>query len=224
MKNIFINASFEGDEGSDFLSAIQAILSDLGCSVQTVITDNGTALFSTKCQPVSVEISTAEVDISPSDYVPPAGIDIGILTPDSQNQLGVMDVPSNKVVGTTGGITTIKSLSISETVPFKYDSSISSSQLLVSNVTCNYDIVEFTFCGVAYKYPVEKSEYNNIVSNVSPIFTDMSIRVIVSLNSSQVNYPVLLNVVNVGSVESSVIFGKDLQGIVEEPVVLTTKN
>jgi hypothetical protein len=135
-----------------------------------------------------------------------------------------MDVPSDKVAETADGSATIKSLSISETVPFKYDSSISSSQLLVSNVTCNYDIVEFTFCGVVYKYPVEKPEYNSIVSNVSPIFTDMSIRVIVSLNSSQVNYPVLLNVVNAGSIESSVIFGKDLQGIVEEPVVLTTKN
>lgn len=113
---------------------------------------------------------------------------------------------------TPAGAVVIKSLSTEHEVPFAFDPAKPESCLYVSDMEPVGEFVQFIFCGMLFKFPIERPEFQNIICNLNPQFSDTSIRVVTCIAGTDLCLPMLLKVVSNDGEGCAVVFGQDVAG------------
>lgn len=220
MSMVIINAQFSGS-GEMFADRVIELLTEMGCMVETKLSVEGNVVIITKeTDTTTAALATDLPQEIPAD-IPPAGeITVALataepetiaITPDAIAQ----DASIPAIEPTTQALNkaVVKSLSTTCSVPTLIDTKCAYSCLNASGITREEDLVVFTFCNTQYRYPVEKQGANVDICNDNPEYSDLSIRVILSLENCDNNYPCLLRVTEKTG-EDSVTFGKDLAELV----------
>jgi midasin (ATPase involved in ribosome maturation) len=199
MNTLIINAQFDDPViAGNFADTIQDMLGKLNMTLSF----SGNEGF--KC--VLAQPSSA---VEKVPEVPAQDIEVAIVT------TAVDDVPAaTPEAAPFKGEMILKSLSSDNIIPFEVDTSLKSSVLKIKNLKVDKDILEFVYCGIIYKFPVEKSSSGSELVNKDPIFTDTSIRTIAAIAGVEKDpMPILLNLEDGGTETYSVVLAQDLADI-----------
>lgn len=165
---------------------------------------------------MEITLATADIPAAPSSVVQQDTV-MGLEVPDCPEvptepapQSEPEPAPSAPQPPT--GELSIQSLSSVCLVPYTIDASRAASELHVNHLEVLGDYVSFVYCGMSFKYPVEKQDtLGATYLNVNPQFSDTTIRVVASVSDSNDGnvLPVLLKLVS--GEKSGVVFGTDMQ-------------
>lgn len=145
---------------------------------------------------LAIELPPEEICSEPTVELPPPEV-----TSNPEPLQPAFILPTDSVV--------IKSLSTLCAVPCCFDQELPHSKLLAENVVCHGDLVSFNYCGLSFKFPVEKNTDNGCNRNCIPSAT--TIRVVLSFLDCDNSYACLLEVTEKpAESECAVIFGTDL--------------
>lgn len=210
----------------DIEQGLKNLLDETGCTEVTLQPVGSHHLMVVFRKPDADELASRAAQGGP-DYVPAMPGDVGLpgdipMDAGPAPELTVAIAPSDAVAmnapvlppPTVDCEVIVKSLSIDLAVPAKFDATMPTSQLVVSQVEKLGEMISFFYCGMLYKCPLYRADDNfgafgSDVCNTGSAGPD-SIRVVIQVVGSQTSYPVLLMVVDGGSDASVVMLGGDL--------------
>ena len=203
---VLVNANF-GAGAPAFAAAVAAMLDGMGLS--TLVTETETMILIDAASgfdaippdiatPIDAGPPALEVEITPDE----AALALATAAPEVQVELPPQPPVSGQLV--------LQSLYSGQPIPFTVRPENQASVLNVQNLSSNGDLVSFNFCGLEFKAPIDRPEYQSIIANCAPQFTDTSIRVMVTIIGQPDPMPVLLQLVASDDFENLVIFGQDM--------------
>lgn len=211
MKHVAITSIFDKDE-DHFVKAVEDLLKGHGHKVKTAKTESGYSIISLPHEDQVNDLTPpVETPPVPAENLSPEPVehDLPVSAP---GEMTVALATSEDVQAAHSGTTTIKSLSMSEQVPYTC-SQEQISYLKVQGVSYDAQDAIFTYGGVQFKYPIEGTQPSSQVLNPGSIGAGC-IRVSLTIDSDPTNYSVLLYVADSGADQASVVFGKDLSEVI----------